>query len=85
MKFDKPLVMNVVLGGVHDVEQAEEHPEKRFLILMLSPKLKHIHEDSGPQMNLRGGNFQGFLEGYLKFIKRQVHPYLGEQTLIKAN
>lgn len=34
--------MDIILGGVHEVQQVKEHPDGRLSRLMLNPKLEHL-------------------------------------------
>lgn len=39
--------MNVIFGGMHDVEQVKEHTEGGLPRLVLRQKLEHLHEGLG--------------------------------------
>lgn len=47
MKGNKPLKTNFVLGGAYDVEQVEERPNGKLLILVLNPKMEYCHVSLG--------------------------------------
>lgn len=71
-KLNKPLIPNIILGSIYNMEQVEKKLKRRFPRPILGPKLGHLYIIPRTRLKLIRGNIQVPQHLHFKFRHRKT-------------